>query len=348
MANSAIPTLTQASAVTQTSSSTYNATLSPEWVIGSVPHGGYVGAVINNAVALHFKTTLKSYNQPDLLTAHYEYIRRTSASAATVSIKPLKLGRQTSTVYATLSQPDKDGNQRNEVVALITHTNLSALSGASFDTNWKLRDPPALPTPTNLRNPSGIQDPNWVVPRQLPFSEFRRATNRVRWLLPRHESLPGAAAFRPSKGEYAEVVDLWMGFATRDPGTGQHERFTTGMLAFAADMFPQIVEIKSDPGLYTRDPAQDSRKPKSAGFWFPTLLMNVEVKRALPAEGAEWLMMRLASREVRNGRYDLDVSIFDESGHLVALSQHVVFALPAARNTSARGSFEDGKGKGKL
>ncbi|KAI0010009.1 hypothetical protein F4779DRAFT_617039 [Xylariaceae sp. FL0662B] len=65
----------------------------------------------------------------------------------------------------------------------------------------------------------------------------------------------------------------------------------------------------------------------------PTLVMNLEVKKTLPDEGAEWLAVRLTSKQIENGRFDLDISARDMSGELVALSHHVAMIVEMERNT---------------
>lgn len=68
-------------------------------------------------------------------------------------------------------------------------------------------------------------------------------------------------------------------------------------------------------------------------MWFPTVVMNLEVKAALPEEGVEWLAMRVTSKQIKDGRFDLDVSVRDVDGELVALSHHVAMILSIERNT---------------
>jgi len=52
----------------------------------------------------------------------------------------------------------------------------------------------------------------------------------------------------------------------------------------------------------------------------------------LPAEGVEFLFVRVRAKQIKNGRFDLDVTILDESGDLVALSTHVALVLGSERN----------------
>jgi hypothetical protein len=66
--------------------------------------------------------------------------------------------------------------------------------------------------------------------------------------------------------------------------------------------------------------------------------MNLEVKTALPEEGAEWLAVRVASKQIKDGRFDLEVLVRDVEGEIEALSHHVALILSIDRNTTKRGS----------
>lgn len=81
----------------------------------------------------------------------------------------------------------------------------------------------------------------------------------------------------------------------------------------------------------------DGKKGKTAqAYWYPTLLLNLEVKKALPEEGVEWLFLRVRAKQIKNGRMDLEVIVLDGDGDLVLLSHHVCFILGAERNLAAR------------
>ena len=106
-------------------------------------------------------------------------------------------------------------------------------------------------------------------------------------------------------------------------------------------MFPQIPESfrsRSDPyAVRGADSAAEAKNKKGAAkFWYPTLLLNLDIKKALPEEGVDWLFVRTRAKQIRNGRYDLEVVVMDEVGDVVALSHHVCMILPASRNLAAR------------
>ncbi|KAK8066537.1 hypothetical protein PG997_013284 [Apiospora hydei] len=313
------PTFAAASAVQQVSTHTYRATFDASWSVGSVPHGGIVTSVLLRCADLHFGTTLAAQHQPHAITLHAEFLRRTQAGPATLRVRDVKLGRQTSTVHVTLSQPttatsssgDSDSssssNEREEVVAYITHTNLAAESGPTFETGWQL-DPPPPPPPSDFAAliRGSDADAHWAEWTAKPFPEFRKVIQQMRIYLPRG-------------GRHAadSLCDEWIRFA--DPA----QRFTDASLGLVSDLWPQVIE---------------SLKTAAAvgQFWYPTLLLNLDIKKALPAEGVEWLFVRVRAKRIRNGRQDLEVVILDQQGEIVALSHHVALVLDAKRNTAKR------------
>ena len=102
-------------------------------------------------------------------------------------------------------------------------------------------------------------------------------------------------------------------------------------LGYVADVFPQIVES-------FQEHAQDSIpwQLREGHLWYPTVLLNLEVKKVLPPAGVEWLFVRVRAKQIKNGRMDLEVVIMDDIGELVALSQHVCLIVGADRNLAKR------------
>ncbi|CAN8100753.1 unnamed protein product [Discula destructiva] len=127
------------------------------------------------------------------------------------------------------------------------------------------------------------------------------------------------------------------------------ERITQAALAYVVDSFPyNLDEFLAAPEL--RALLQASRKREAAGdtaqakeikakdeqrwgMWFPTLLMNLEVKTVLPESGVEWVAVRITSKQIKDGRFDLDVVVRDVDGELIALSHQIVLIVSMERNT---------------
>ena len=246
------------------------------------------------------------------MALHIEFPRRTEIGPAICTVRDVKKGRQTSTVHVTLSQ-----HGREEVIGYLTHINLEAEEGVTFPTGWSLEPTPLV---ANLSKFEHNTDENWVEQTEMPFAKFRKASNRVRFFFPR-------------KGQFLQSVsDQWICF--RD-GT----KFTTESLGYVADMFPQVVESyrdEDDPYAVRKIDDGKKKKPIGARFWYPTVVLNLDIKKALPKEGSKWLFCRARSKQIRKGRLDIEVVILDESGELVAISHHVTLVLSAARNLAAR------------
>lgn len=131
--------------------------------------------------------------------------------------------------------------------------------------------------------------------------------------------------------EPPSYVDEYLAFAPH-PTTNQREPLTTSALGMAVDMFPVLVEAYR--GTRWWPPTLSSARPPL--FWYPTLVLNMEVKRLLPPEGVDALFLRVRAVEIRDGRMDLGVTVLDERGRVVALSSHVCLVVDAGRNTKGR------------
>lgn len=129
------------------------------------------------------------------------------------------------------------------------------------------------------------------------------------------------------------IQDYW----TRLPNG---ERFTQESLGFLADSGPPLlIEAfrPSGPG----EPIPEGGFPFETVFWYPTLTMTLDFRRKLPEEGVEWVMMRVVGKEVRNGRYDAEVLIFDERGEFLASSNNVAMVVDIKRNYGGKGKRQE-------
>ncbi|KAI9670355.1 MAG: hypothetical protein M1817_004398 [Caeruleum heppii] len=302
-------TFGRATAVEAVNSHTYTAHFPEDWCIGSVPHGGFVTATFMKVASRHFTTTLSKQKQPYTIALHLEFLRRTQVGRATFHVTDTKLGQQTSVIQVALIQDD-----REEVVGYMINSNLHTESGVTFPTNYSLHPRPASVDVSKLQSDTDI---HWALESNMPFPEFRKASQKVDFYFPR-------------QGQHdRSMVDEWIRF-------GNGEKFTNESLGYVADMWPQIGENYRD-----LSSGKDSKSP----FWYPTVVLNLDVKKALPEEGVEWLFARVRAKQIQNGRLDLEVVILDETGDIVALSHHVSFILSASRNLAARRKAGEGEAK---
>lgn len=193
---------------------------------------------------------------------------------------------------------EQDGRQ--EVIAYATNSNMDTESGFTFETGHKMSPPvPAV----DLVKLGQDTDPLWKLQAEMPFAKFRKATTKIKFHFPRTSQSSLATA------------DEWLCWS-------DGSNFTDTSIGFVADMFPQIVE---------------QFKHKDEGpFWYPTLLLNLDIKKSLPPGGVKWLQIRVEMKKIQNGRMDLEVFVHDALGELIALSHHVGFVVDASRNLAVR------------
>lgn len=272
--------------------------------------------MILRAVSLH----LAERGQPDTISAHFEYVNRTEIGPAVLVIEDIKLGRSTSTVHVTLHQYDVNlaaspwltARSRKNVLAYVTNARLNLERGLTLDSGWAMM--PA-PKPVDLSLLELGRDLHWVRKENLlgaRFTSYVRTHNNLEHYVLRAGARRG-------------VMDLWL----RLKGEGQ--RFTNHDLGYVADSYPMIVEGWR-PG--TDEEQTPFRTDQT--FWYPTLSLNLDVKRALPEQGAEWLFVRSSAKVIQNGRLDLEVIILDQHQDVVALSNHVTMIVSAERSMKER------------
>lgn len=266
--------------------------------------------------------THASRSAPHPINLHLEFFRRTSAGKATYRVKDLKLGSRISNLHITLAQDDGEGKMQDEVEGYITMSNIGKETGLSMPTRFALHPAPlAADLPTMLAHG---QDQNWGVRHAQAFPKFRRASKNILMHLEKAER-------RPVDRSRA-ILDQWVRFSPLE----QPGKWTNDCLGFVVDMFPQIVESyvnaeRGESDLEEKVPDQSHPRPK---FWYPTLALNLDVKKLLPEEGVEWLFVRVQATVIKNGRIDLHVTVLDDGGDVVALSTHCSLVMDAARNTT--------------
>ncbi|KAK4153661.1 thioesterase-like superfamily-domain-containing protein [Chaetomidium leptoderma] len=305
---------------------TYRVNLLDSFCIGTVPNGGYVASCILAAAGLH----LTKRGQKDVLNAHFQFLNRTETGPAVIIIEDIKLGRQLSTLHATLYQhallPEApwitQGSTRKEIAVYLTMTDLGKESGVSLPTAFTLQHPvAALPRPdfAALKEDRDAHWSRYEFPTASPLSYARCLRNCV-YYDPR--------GGQPTKG----VLDKWVRLASG-------ENFTAASLGYVSDCWPYVVEAQRP----TKEEAEEKQRlgepipfAPDTRFWYPTVVLNLEVKKPLPEEGLEWLQLRIQSKQIKDGRLDLEVLLLDEHGDLVALSNHVNLILGSERNTAER------------
>ena len=248
---------------------------------------------------------------------------------AKFTVSDSKLGTRISTIHISLTQGQGDPDQHPAVVGYITQSNLTTEAGLSLETAFSLHPPPLPIQSTDALRRD--EEPNWVL-TEKKFTKFRKAGRHVKTYLLR-EGQVGQA-----------LIDQWLCFESG-------ERFTQEALGYLVDTFPQIMESANGQGDLAKEmrqlqaqnagasDVQESGpigtgldKSQWAQFWYPTVTLTIDIKKALPVEGVDWLFSRVRAKQIRNGRMDLEVTILNEDGDILALSTHVALIVDAKRN----------------
>lgn len=114
----------------------YGVELDPGWVVGGGLNGGYLLAVIGNAI----RAELTSTGQPDPISVSAYYLTPTVPGPARVRVRPVRTGGRRATVAATLVQEER-GAEVERMTVLAAYGDLAAMPG---DVLRELA-PPALP-----------------------------------------------------------------------------------------------------------------------------------------------------------------------------------------------------------
>ncbi|MCJ1404060.1 hypothetical protein MMC11_007285 [Xylographa trunciseda] len=275
-------------------------------------HGGLLVSVIVSALHQHFGTTLRSYGHPHTFDIETIFVRPAASGTAIVEIQDVKLGTSVSIVHFRLVQHGKE-----RVVGYASNMNLNAEEGISFPQHDILTPRPASAEIAKLMRDA---DPHWVG-WTIPWhpASFLKPVTHFRFYTPIHAT--------PQKN----ITDVWMRFASED------ERFTTDMLGSVADHWRRMLENYRPGSAWNgveisknaiRAAAEGTPfKGYSTSYAYPTLSMHLEVKKLLPSQGVQWLFLRARSTEIKNGRFDAEITILDERLELVALSHQVSFVL---------------------
>lgn len=251
----------------------------------------------------------------------------------------MKLGKRTSSVHVELLQskdqiPAKDQAQDQEtgmevkVAGYITVSPASAEEGVSSQTEWELHPAPGAGSGGGggvdfSRLGRDGRDGEWVV-QDAPFKEFRRATTQVEL----YGVDPGVKRRRNG------IVDQWARLRpegeSESEGQGGVTRWSNEGVVFLADMFPMALDGFDSMAAGAEEAS--GRDGPTAQYWFPTVTLSIDLKKRIPLDGEEWLYSRVVTKAVRDGRTDLDVTILDGRGEVVALSTQIGLVVSASRN----------------
>ncbi|CBF78833.1 hypothetical protein AN7218.2 [Aspergillus nidulans FGSC A4] len=294
---------------------------------------------------------------PEPIAFQITFQRTFVAGPAILTVKEFKLGARISTIHVTLSQTRDGGDAVGsgdrtklevKVLAYITlappdmeesprvrgvgpWTDLSpgmpqgSLHGGAIDFSALAKDG---------------RDGEWRAGPQAPPS--LHAVKHLKVYSPSSTLLPKTVEERAG-----QVVEQWTQFA---PG-GMPARWSNGAGVPCGYLSCGVGSDGGDGGNETSCHwcGWDERSlPKRATvmismFWYPPVIMDIDLKTRLPPSGMEWLYSRVVTRMVRGSLADLEVLILDQDGELIATSTQVALVVDPARNVKGRLQADLGK-----
>ncbi len=203
--------------------------------------------------------------------------------------------------------------------------NMQNDKGVSSDVGYELTPKPIMADLYGLANGN---DPRWVGFSFPGHPEsLLKASSHVRMFVP--------TAGPPR----SDITDIWL------TPSSPHVSFTTETLGYIADCWHRVPENALPYATWSNANIVSGAHQRAEGiltdteigrnpstYWYPTLTLSLEIKKLLPPGGVRWLFVRAQVKEVKNGRMDAEVMIFDQGMGLVALSHQTCLVI---ENTEA-------------
>ncbi|KAB8233482.1 thioesterase-like superfamily-domain-containing protein [Aspergillus alliaceus] len=262
------------------------ANISPEWCTQHSVLGGYLNALILSATQKFNALEFGEERFLDPIHVFVQFLQLVPPGQVIVTCKRLRVSSRQCVVSVEVARAAVSGNpSTTATLGIVTCANLSEEEGLTQHSKPAF----AVPLPNRHTECVKIDD---------PVVDSTPVTSKLNWISPK--STNGLWGHRVG-GHHREV---WVSF--RD-GSRISDLLHLAMLS---DM-----------------PLQPAATHQ-AGFYFKyalsTLCMTVEFKKR-PGPSTQWVMIRSNSHMVSNGRYDVNIQIFNEGGDLLALSNHVVY-----------------------
>ncbi|EUC54508.1 thioesterase family protein [Rhizoctonia solani AG-3 Rhs1AP] len=233
----------------------YQGTVDPSWVVGSVPHGGYVlGLLVMASMKSQERT---KHQDPIHVVAHF--MQPTARSEYTIQVEVVRTGSRFSNLTANLIQ--------NGETKVLTHMIFGTLP--EFD----------APDPVGSVSPFTHISPTHPLFRPIPLDTHPRDSTPS-GMHPKYDAFKGyvrhasdptlmarnmAKLDRPGSHSGGLESGAWWELA------GREERLDLSMIPFFADVSENTPTILSH--MYGKG---------TPAMWYPTMVMTVEFKRKLP------------------------------------------------------------------
>lgn len=270
-------------------------------------------------------------NQPDTIAAHWEFLSRTVSGRAILVVEEVKPGRSMTVLHVSLYQTGLlpqapwissgtvNGRAKSEkvVVAYLTNRSIATESGISLNTGWSFQ--PKLPAVKDFTKLLTNEDPEWP-PLDLVIQRRVSAVKQLNIYYNREAM---------EKSGKSSHIDMWVCAKNGEP-------FKDPALGFLVDVTSSFVCEAHRPRTENEPPAAGGEFTHKVAFWYPTLVMNLDVKKKLPEGGEKWLLIRCFAKQILNGRSDIEIIVCDRAGDIVALSHHVAMIVNFEKNMANR------------
>ncbi|KAG9099951.1 hypothetical protein FS749_016649 [Ceratobasidium sp. UAMH 11750] len=259
----------------------YHGTVDPDWVVGSIPHGGYVLGLLVAACIKCQQTT--KHKDPVHVTAHF--MQPTARSEYYVEVEVIRTGSRFSNLTANLVQ---DGETK-----VLTHMIFGTLP--AFDAPPSDNKHENIPPSHPLYRPIPLlSHPHATVPQELQhkYGKFRQYVRRAEDLT---ISARNKAKLTTSPDTHNGGLEsgAWWEMLREEDEVG------SSMIPFFADVFENTPTLLSE-----------AYGDGTMFMWYPTMVMTLEFKRQLPRRGTPGFSHRTLGVYSKNsflehGRHDI-------------------------------------------
>ncbi|UZJ51637.1 hypothetical protein CBS101457_000957 [Exobasidium rhododendri] len=266
---------------------TYHGSFDEEWCIGVVPNGGVSLGSVNACIQDYLVNRLHS-SHADLFHASSTYLNATDGKRSwVVDIHITKRGKSFTNIDANLSQMSAKNNEM--MIRLQTrfiYTNFAKSQGDPSTAYIGLQSgSPFCPTFPCLSEPDENQK-----------SQYEGSTKvNLRHRLALYRDYKAQEAFK-TRGELHCAG--YMKFLKEQVSDSKVAQFNNVAVLVFADMTENSQEYLP----------KDRRR--ESDFWFPTIFLSIEMKRALPQFPLLAVANLVRTRHVDHGQFEMDVELW--------------------------------------
>ncbi|PYH39140.1 thioesterase family protein [Aspergillus neoniger CBS 115656] len=306
---------------------TYEKYFESAYANGQAAHGGFIAALFAEAARVHL-SEWDVCNPLTLQNLHVEYVRRVAIhTTGLFEVEEIQKGTLTSLLHIRLVQ---DGQVRALCYARYgPWIKTPAIALDPEIERWRAEPVPRMV----IDDEEGVQDESWIRCR-ISHDPYSRVRTHFDYILPRDSRLGST-----------KVVE-WIG-----PRIA-HDRLTNECIPMISDLWPQIPDNfkaergESSPysavGMVNRMIEVEDKKVGMmltkedadtwVTAWYPTMTLELQLHKPLPAEGVRWLFQEARSQQLTSKKMDVELRISDNEGDLVAIGQLSVLVVPKERN----------------